>query len=96
MEIISCDTYQAIKRFKEGDIDRIGNLTGEELTDAVETARKLVTRLTDTKANSQTPNVEKAIEATSSLNSSYRIYSNSEQTIVQLEQRVARLEELGL
>ena len=94
VEIISCDTVQAIKRFKEGDMDQIGDLRGHQLTEAVDTARKLVTRLTDA-PKSTIQSVDKVIEATASSGSSYRIYSNSESTLIQLEQRVARLEELG-
>lgn len=93
VEIISCDTVQAIKRFKEGDMDQIGDLRGHQLTEAVDTARKLVTRLTDA-PKSTIQSVDKVIEATASSGSSYRIYSNSESTLIQLEQRVARLEEL--
>ena len=96
VEIISTDTVQAIKRFKEGDIDQIGDLKGQQLTEAVDTARKLVTRLTDTsKTDSQAPLVEEAVNAAATENASYRIYSNSESTLTHLEQRVARLEELG-
>ena len=33
VEIISCDTAQAIKRFKEGDLDQIGDIKGAQLTE---------------------------------------------------------------
>ena len=95
MEIISCDTSQAIKRFKEGDIDQIGDLKGKQLTEAVNTARQLVNQLTD-KQKSETSEISNAIETAAHEGSSYRIYSNSESTLIQLEQRVARLEELGM
>ena len=32
VEIISCEAAEAIKRFREGDIDQIGDVTGKQLT----------------------------------------------------------------
>ena len=108
VEIISCEAAEAIKRFREGDIDQIGDVTGRQLTglykcglrgfksdlESVETARKMMDKLTDTGA-SQSVDVEMVAQEASKPDTSYRIYSNAEATISQLQQRISRLEELG-
>lgn len=92
VEIITCDAVQAIKRFKEGDIDQIGCVTGKQLTESVETARKLMDNLTD---NAVPPtDVEMVAQEATKRNAGYRVYSNTEASISQLQQRIARLEEL--
>lgn len=93
VEIISCDQVSAIKRFKEGDLDQIGDLKGQQLTEAVDTAQKLMTKLTDA-PKSDPGDMSRVVEASAHAGSSYRIYSNSETTLANLEQRVARLEAL--
>ncbi|CAG5099324.1 Oidioi.mRNA.OKI2018_I69.XSR.g16447.t1.cds [Oikopleura dioica] len=94
VEIITCEAAEAIKRFREGDIDQIGDVTGRQLTESVETARKMMDKLTDTGANTQSLDVEMVAQEASKPDSSYRIYSNAEATISQLQQRISRLEEL--
>ena len=61
----------------------------------METARKMMDKLTDTGANTQSLDVEMVAQEASKPDSSYRIYSNAEATISQLQQRISRLEELG-
>ena len=94
MEIISCEAVKNIKRFKDGDLDQIGEMTGRQLTESVETARKMVSRLAD-HPTSDAPQLDKVVDAAKTDGASYRIFSNSQTQITQLEQRVARLEEIG-
>ena len=109
VEIISCEAAEAIKRFREGDIDQIGDVTGKQLTgifinivlqsthgdlESVETARKMMNKLTDAGA-SPSVDVEMVAQEASKPDLSYRIYSNAEATISQLQKRISRLEELG-
>jgi len=93
VEIISCEAAEAIKRFREGDIDQIGDVTGKQLTESVETARKMMNKLTDAGA-SPSVDVEMVAQEASKPDLSYRIYSNAEATISQLQKRISRLEEL--
>jgi len=93
VEIISCEAVKNIKRFKDGDLDQIGEITGKQLTESVETARKMVSRLTDNQS-SDAPQFDKVVEAAKGDGASYRVFSNSQSQITQLEQRVARLEEI--
>lgn len=93
VEIISCEAAEAIKRFREGDIDQIGDVTGKQLTESVETARKMMNKLTDVGA-SPSVDIEMVAQEASKPDLSYRIYSNAEATISQLQKRISRLEEL--
>jgi hypothetical protein len=93
VEIISCDAAEAIRKFKNGEI-QTPELKGEQLTEAVEASRNLVNRMTQPNPNLREESLSKTVAAASSKGSSLRIYSNSAESLRVLEQRVAKLEQL--
>jgi len=93
VEIISCDAKEAIQKFKSGDLAAVSELKGEQITEAVETARTLVNKMTSSKPADGAALVETVGQAKAE-GASMRVYSNSVEKIKILEERVARLEEM--
>jgi len=94
VEIISCDAAEAIKKFKSGELESNSDLKGEQITEAVETARNLVNKLSNPKSSLDDHNLAKTVASSNAKGSSLRIYSNTPEALKILEQRIAKLENI--
>jgi len=91
VEIISCDAKEAIRKFKSGELQSASELKGEQITEAVETARTLVNKMTSSKPVDGAALVD-TVGTAKAEGASMRVYSNSVEKLKVLEERVARLE----
>jgi len=94
VEIISCDAKEAIRKFQSGELASVSELKGEQITEAVETARTLVNKMTSAKPVDNTAALVDTVGQARAEGASMRVYSNSVEKVKVLEERVARLESM--